>query len=133
MASTSPNVKIIQDLYTAFTTGDLAAFSANLSPNITWIEATGFPTPGVFHSTEEIVTNVLGGLQRDWSAFAWELEYIIDGGEFVVGVGTYKGTNRKTGKSFEARANHVWQLEGGKIVKVEGFGDTWVMQCAARE
>jgi hypothetical protein len=62
MAPTSPNVKIIQDLYTAFTTGDLAAFSANISPNIIWIEAKGFPTPGVFHSTEEIITNVLGTL-----------------------------------------------------------------------
>jgi ketosteroid isomerase-like protein len=128
----SPNVQAIQSLYTAFTTGDITAFTANLSPHIIWTEATGFAVPGTFHSAEEIVTNMLGGLQHDWSDFAWETEYIIDGNEYVVGVGMYKGTNKATGKSFEMRGNHVWKLEGGKIVKFDGFGDTWIMRGAMK-
>lgn len=132
------NYQTIQNLYSANSRGDLEAFYKDLSPiNLTWKESAGFPAPGVFRTKSEIAEHVFGVLERDWSHFRFELEYLIDGKERIVAVGTYRGTHRKTGKSFEARAAHVWRLaqeeegEGGRIVEFEQFADTEVMWEAA--
>lgn len=129
--ATSSNFQTIDNLYSAYERADLEAFYKDLSPDIIWKESDGFPTPGVFRSKTEIVDNVFSVLDRDWSFFRFELEYLIDGNEHVVAVGTYRGTHRKTGKSFEARASHVWHLLEGKIVRFEQFADTHLMQSAA--
>ncbi|KAJ4300921.1 hypothetical protein N0V90_003009 [Kalmusia sp. IMI 367209] len=126
------NIQVIANLYSANETGDLEAFYADLSPNITWKESDGFPTPGVFNNKTEIVDNVFAVLKRDWSHFHFTLEHLINGSEHIVAVGTYRGTHAKTGKSFEARASHVWRVEAGKIVQFEQFADTWLMQSAAK-
>ncbi len=129
--SNSRNYEIVRDLYVAYENADLDAFYKDLALDITWRESDGFPTPGVFRSRTEIVDNVFSVLNRDWSIFRFELEYLVDGNENVVAVGTYRGTHRETGKQFEARASHVWHLQGGKIDRFEQFADTHLMQIAA--
>jgi ketosteroid isomerase-like protein len=42
----------------------------------------------------------------------------------VVAYGTYTGTYKITGKSFEARVAYVWKLKDGKIVNFEQFVDS---------
>jgi ketosteroid isomerase-like protein len=126
------NTQIIHSIYTAFSTGDIPAFTADISPNIVWTECTGFTAPGTFHSANEILEKMAGVLQRDWEGFTWELDYLIDGGEKIAAIGTYSGTNRETGKTFEARGMHVWEVRDSEIVGFEGVSDTWVMQNAAR-
>jgi len=44
--------------------------------------------------------------------------------------GGYRGTYRAAGKSMHARVAHVWQLEGGKIVRFEQFTDTLLVARA---
>jgi ketosteroid isomerase-like protein len=127
----SSNFEIVQNLYYAYERADLEAFYENLSPSIVWKESDGFPTPGVFRSRADIESNVFSVLRRDWDAFHFSLEYLVDGNERIVAVGTYRGTHRKTGRSFEARASHVWHLLNGKIEHFEQFADTHVMQTAA--
>ncbi|KAF2639406.1 NTF2-like protein [Massarina eburnea CBS 473.64] len=128
----STNYQIIQNLYSAYESANLEAFYSDLSPSITWKESDGFPTPGVFRSKEEIVENVFKVLEREWAVFRFELDSLVDGSdEHVVAVGTYRGTHGETGKSFEARASHVWRLSGRKIVGFEQFADTHLMQSAA--
>jgi ketosteroid isomerase-like protein len=128
--STTTNTQIIHSIYTAFSTGDIPAFTSPLSPTITWTECTGFPAPGTFHSAPEILEKMAGVLQRDWEGFTWELDYLIDGGERIAAIGTYSGMNRETGKTFEARGMHVWKVKDGEIVGFEGVSDTWVMRSA---
>jgi ketosteroid isomerase-like protein len=127
----SSNFDIIQNLYSANDNADLEAFYKDLSPNIMWKESDGFPTPGVFRSRAEIQSNVFDVLSRDWEIFRFSLEYLVDGNERIVAIGTYRGTHRKTGRSFEARASHVWHVLNGKIKSFEQFADTHVMQTAA--
>lgn len=128
----SQNFEIIQNLYCANEKADLEGFYKDLSPNIVWKESEGFPTPGVFHSKAEIVDNVFNVLSRDWDSFHFSLEYLVDGNEQIVAVGTYRGTHRKTNRYFEARASHVWHLLNGKIEHFEQFADTHLMQTAAK-
>jgi ketosteroid isomerase-like protein len=128
----SSNFVIIQNLYRANETEDLEAFYKDLSPNIVWKESDGFPTPGQFRSRADIEENVFNVLRHEWDSFHFSLEHLIDGNdEHIVAVGTYRGTHRKTRRSFEARASHLWHLRNGKITKFEQFADTYMMQNAA--
>jgi ketosteroid isomerase-like protein len=127
----SNNFEVIRNLYSAYEKADLEAFYKDLSPDIVWRESDGFPTPGVFRSKTEIVDNVFSVLERDWSSWSFALDYLVDGNEHVVAVGTYRGTHRKTGKHFESRASHMWHLLNGKIGSFEQFADTHLMQTAA--
>lgn len=127
----SSNYTIIQNLYRANDAADIEAFYKDLSSNLVWKESDGFPTPGTFRSRAEIDTNVFDVLGNEWNYFRFSLEYLIDGNEHMVAVGTYRGTHRKTGRSFQARASHVWHLHDGKIDRFEQFADTHVMQAAA--
>lgn len=126
----SNNFEIIQNLYRANERADSEAFYRDLSPNIIWRESDGFPTPGIFHSRKDIDDNVFGVLKREWEVFYFSLEYLVDGNEQIVAVGTYRGTHRKTGRSFEARASHMWHLSEGKVERFEQFADTHTMQVA---
>lgn len=130
MAETA-NFQMIANLYSAYERGDLEAFYKDLSPDISWKECDGFPTPGVFRSQTEIVEKVFSVLQKDWVNWRFELERLIDGNQDIVALGTYRGTHGITGKSFEARASHAWKLVDGKILGFEQFADTHMMQSAA--
>ncbi|MFF5568316.1 nuclear transport factor 2 family protein [Streptomyces sp. NPDC012623] len=122
---------MVSDLYTAYGEGDLAAFTKDLSAELTWIECEGFPASGVFRDREDIAEKVFGVLARDWSHWDYQLEQLIDAGERVVAVGTYRGTHGTTARSFSARAAHVWHVVDGKIARFEQFADTHLMQSAA--
>lgn len=125
------SIDIVWRLYSAYERADLEAFYKDLSHDIIWKECDGFPTPGVFRSREDITNNVFNVLDRDWSSFRFTLESLVDGNELVVAVGTYRGTHRKTGQDFEARAAHLWRVSDGKICTFEQFADTHLMQAAA--
>ncbi|KAF2647080.1 ketosteroid isomerase-like protein [Lophiostoma macrostomum CBS 122681] len=127
----SSNFQIVQNLYRANDDADLESFYKDLSPNINWKESDGFPTPGVFRNRGEIEANVFSVLARDWDGWHFSLDYLVDGNERIVAVGTYQGTHRKTGRSFKSRASHVWHLANGKIEGFEQFADTHMMQTAA--
>jgi ketosteroid isomerase-like protein len=122
-------IDVIRRLYTAYERADLEAFYKDLSHDIIWKESDGFPTPGIFRSEEEIVNNVFNVLDRDWDFFRFTLESLVDGNEQVVAVGTYRGIHHKTGRSFEARAAHMWRISDGKICAFEQFADTHLMQA----
>lgn len=125
------NLEIIQNLYLANDHSDLEAFYRDLSPTIVWKESDGFPAPGVFRSRADIQRHVFNVLRHEWDNFHFSLEHLVDGNERIVAVGTYRGTHRKTGRSFEARASHLWHILNGKIESFEQFADTHTMQTAA--
>lgn len=130
----SASFQTIKNLYDAHARSDLDAFYADLSPTISWTESAGFPTPGTFSSAKEITENVFAVLQQKFTGWEFNLERIIDGTEgYVVAIGVYKGTSKATGKGFEARASHLWNVVDGKIVRFEQFADTALMREAMRE
>ena len=73
---------------------------------------------------QQVAENVFKVLGRDWIDFRFELQHLIDAADQVIGVGTYKGIFRATGKPMEARVAHVWKVQDGTIVSFEQFTDT---------
>lgn len=124
------NIDIVRAHYAASAQGNVEAMMANVSPQVRWTEMAGFPCAGTWVGPQAVVDNVFAVLGRDWIGYRFELQNLIDGGDQVVGVGTYHGTYRATGKEMQARVAHVWKLQDGKIVAFEQFTDTLLVHRA---
>ena len=124
------NLDIVRDHYAASTRGDIKAMMAEVSPLVRWTEMEGFPCAGTWIGPREVADNVFQVLGEEWIAYRFELESLIAGGDHVVGIGHYSGTNRKTGHAMRARVAHVWQLAEGRIVAFEQFTDTLLVARA---
>lgn len=124
------NIDIVRAHYAASTQGNIAGMMADVSPQVCWTEMAGFPCAGTWVGPQAVVDNVFAALGRDWIGYRFELQNLIDGGDQVVGVGTYHGAYGATGKDMQARVAHVWKLHGGKIVAFEQFTDTLLVRQA---
>jgi ketosteroid isomerase-like protein len=124
------NYDIVQDHYTASARQDIAAMFAHVSETVEWTEMAGFPCAGTWVGPQAVIDNVFKVLGSAWENYRFSLEHLVDGGDTIVGIGTYSGTYRATGKTMHARVTHVWRLDAGKVVKFEQFTDTLLVAKA---
>ncbi|TDQ62063.1 hypothetical protein ATL17_3167 [Maritalea mobilis] len=124
--------EIVKTHYAASDRGDLEGMLAPLAENCAWTEAAGFPCAGTYIGPEEVKKNVFFALGDLFDNFTFTLNQLLDAGQHVVGVGLYAATAKSTGKSFEARVTHVWEVEEGKVVKFEQFADTKLVADALK-
>jgi ketosteroid isomerase-like protein len=127
------NLQIVADHYTASARQDVAGMMAEVAPDVAWTEMAGFPCAGTWIGPDQVIANVFSVLIGEWEDYRFALEKLIDGGEHIVGVGTYSGRNRKTGKSMKARVTHVWHIVDGNIVAFEQFTDTLLVMQAIQD
>ena len=125
------NREIVAAHYAASARNDVQAMMADVAPSVRWTEMAGFPCAGTWIGPQEVVRNVFEVLGRDWLGYRFELESLVDGGERIVGIGTYRATHRQSGKPLAARVAHVWTLQDGLITGFEQFTDTLLVAQAA--
>lgn len=125
------NADIIRAHYAASDRGDIEGMLAPLAPDVTWIEAQGYPYAGTYVGPQAVLENVFARIQRDWDGFSLRIDEVIDGGDAVVGLGTYAGTHRVTGRDFSARVAHVWHLVDGSVTRFEQVVDSELVNAAA--
>ena len=118
------NVDVIRAHYDASDRGDLAGMLAPLGPDTRWTEAAGFPYAGTYIGPDEVRSGVFEAIGRDWDGYRFTLDELLDAGDTVIGVGTYIGTHRRTGRSFTARVAHLWRFDAGKVASFEQFVDS---------
>lgn len=118
------NYEIVQAHYAASDRGDIDGMLAPLASDVRWTEMAGFPYAGTYIGPEEVRRGVFERLGAEWDGYTAAITELVDGGDTIVGLGTYSGTNRATGRSFEARVAHVWRLADGRVVAFEQFTDT---------
>ncbi|MBT2500403.1 nuclear transport factor 2 family protein [Agromyces sp. ISL-38] len=124
------NAQIIADHYAASGRGDLTGMIAPFAADIRWTEAAGFPYAGTYVGPQSVAEHVFKRIHDEWDDYTVAIDELIDGGDTVVGIGTYSGTNKFTGRSFAARVAHVWRLAGGEVVAFEQFTDTELVNRA---
>ncbi|WP_163505370.1 nuclear transport factor 2 family protein [Fodinicola acaciae] len=117
-------VDVIAAHYAASDRGDLAGMLAPLSADTTWTEAAGFPYAGTYTGPGEVRRNVFEAIAADWDGYRFTLAELLDAGDTIVGIGTYSGTHRHTGKSFSARVAHVWTFDGDRLARFEQIVDS---------
>jgi uncharacterized protein len=128
----SKNFDIVQAHYAASDCKDIDGMMANVSPTVEWTEMTGFPCAGTWIGPQAVIENVFKVLGNAWEDYGFALESLVDGNDVIVGIGTYSGKFRATGKSMQARVAHVWQLDAGQVIKFEQFTDTLLVANAMR-
>nr|WP_299507484.1 nuclear transport factor 2 family protein [uncultured Rhizobium sp.] len=116
--------ELVKTHYEANDRRDIAGMIADIADDCRWTEMDGFPCAGTYIGGQAIVDNVFKALGGMFDSYAFELERLLDAGDSAVGIGTYTGTHKGTGKSFTARVVHVWGGSGGKIRTFEQFTDT---------
>jgi uncharacterized protein len=116
--------EVIESHYAAGERGDLPGMLADFATDIVWTEADGFPLAGTYVGVEAVRDNVFVALAKEWDGWAVAIDELVVDGETVVGIGTYTGTNKATGKSFDARVAHVWRVQGGRAVRFEQVTDS---------
>jgi hypothetical protein len=118
------NVEVVQLFYDAIPRGDLDGALATLAADVAWTEAEGFPYAGTHVGPDAVKENVFHRLGAEWDPFVFDLDELLDAGDAVVGVGTYSGTYKATGKPMRARVAHVFKVRDGEIRSFEQFADT---------
>jgi ketosteroid isomerase-like protein len=124
------NYEAIKAHYAGSDTKDLSAMMAPVTSRTAWTEMAGFPYAGTYVGPEAIIEGVFKRIGEEWDGYALKLEKLVDGGATIVGIGTYSGTYKKTGKAMSARVVHVWDMEDGKAVRFEQFTDTKLVAAA---
>lgn len=124
------NIEIVRAHYEASDKKDIAGMLLPLADQAEWTEMAGFPCAGTYIGPDAVQENVFKVLGREWEDYTFTLERLIDGGASIIGVGTYTGVYKKTGKSMRARVVHIWELEDQKVRKFEQFTDTFLVRQA---
>lgn len=127
------NADIIAAHYAASDRGDLDGMLAPLADDVSWTEAAGFPYAGTYIGQDAVAAGVFQRIQDEWDDYTVAIDEVIDGGDVVVGIGTYSGTYRATGRFFAARVAHVWRLADHRVVAFEQFTDTELVNRALRD
>jgi uncharacterized protein len=122
------NLEIIKSTYEGKTSEENGRNLAKyVAEDISWTEARGFPYAGTYIGLESIVKNVFGRLGSEWIDYKFTPEDYVAHEDKVVAYGFYSGTYKATGKYFEARVAHLWNLKAGKIISFEQFVDSQVV------
>ncbi len=122
----------IRGAYGAFAKGEIPAVLAILDPNVSWIEAEGFPYGGTYESPDAVLQGVFMKLGTEWDGYSAVPHEFVTEGDTVVAIGEYGGSYKDTGKSFKAPFVHVWKFQNGKVVSFVQHTDTAVVQRALR-
>ena len=77
-----------------------------LDSNIEWTEAKGFPYGGTYVGHEAVLNNVFMKLGTEWDNWQVAIKEYLHNDKRVIALGTYSGTNKVTGKYFEAEFAH---------------------------
>ena len=123
--SNNENRKVVEDLYEAFGQGDVGRVLSLLSPSVAW-QNHGPRTVEIYvpRVGRDAVGDWLGFLGSALEIGEFVTESFISDGDQVVVVGHEKGKARSTGKTYQTRFAHVWQLQDGLIARYDGFEDS---------
>ncbi len=126
------NLDIIRATYEGPSEQNGKNLLAALAPDTTWTEAAGFPYAGTYTGPEEIITNVFQRLATEWVNYQAKVHTYLTDNDRVAAFGVYSGTYRKTGKFMAATFAHLYLLKDGKIVSMEQYVDSAMVQLALK-
>ena len=121
------SLKAIRGLYDAFNRGDLDTLEQGFNRGLLWNEPENslYSAGNPYRGFEAVRNGVFAPIAREFDGYKCDLERLIDGGEYVVGTGRYRGKCKATGKTFATQFCHVMHLDGtGRIDSMQGYSDT---------
>jgi len=122
------NIKVVNDLYNAFATGDIPTVLGLMQADITWNEAesNSLADGNPYIGPDAILSGVFARIGERHEYFNLkdiELHNMSD--NKVLATLRYDGKVKSTAKTYNAQAAHLWTLNGeGKIKAFQQFVDT---------
>jgi hypothetical protein len=119
-------VDTLKAAYAAFGRNDPSVLFAAVDPAVQWNEAEGNPLAdrNPYVGPQAIGDGVFARLLAAIDNFTVEPSTFIDGGEYVVVLGRYRGTMKRGGATLDSPFCHVYQFRGGKVVMFQQYTDT---------
>ncbi|WP_156681281.1 nuclear transport factor 2 family protein [Sphingomonas profundi] len=115
MTATRTARQVVDDAYEAlFARDDLDGFLADFDDASELVEATSLPYGGTFRGKAAIkaaIQNVFGY----WRDFAYTIDAIADGEEYVIAYGRFSATATTTGTRIDIPLAEVWRIRSGKV------------------
>ena len=124
--------QVVRELYDAFGQKDEAVLRRVIHPDVHWIQCAGFPGGGERRGADEVFAKVFGALHESWDDWVAEVDEYLPSGDTVVVLGRYRGRHRETGRPAVSVFAHVYDLEGGRVVRFRQIADTEPLASAAR-
>ena len=126
----SGNLDLIRATYEGSSEENGRNLLAVLAPDVEWTEAEGFPYAGTYVGPEAIVAGVFQRLATEWTGYRATVHTYLEDGDRVAAFGVYSGTYNATGKSMRATFAHLYELKGGRIIRMMQYVDSHVVQQA---
>jgi ketosteroid isomerase-like protein len=116
------NVETVRRLYEAIAARDETTVLSLYHPDV----VADFSESPQGHLTDKaLIYRGHDGIRRlsrewneSWADVRYDIEELIDAGEHVIGVLTYRGHGRSSGAAVERTDYPVWTLRDGRIVRV---------------
>lgn len=112
--------------YAALGRNDSSVLFEAMDPAITWNEAVGNPLAdgNPYVGPQAVGEGVFARLVAAIDNFTAVPSTIIDGGDYVVVLGNYRGTLKAGGAALDAQYCHVYRFRDGKAVTFQQYTDT---------
>lgn len=124
---TNENIAVIDDLYKAFSAGDIPTVMASLDKEVVWMEAEGnaYADGNPYIGPEAVLNGVFARVGADHEYFKLEdIQLHEMSGNKVLATLRYDAKVKETGKTFNAQAAHLWTLKNGKVIGFQQYVDT---------
>lgn len=120
------NLKVVQDIYSAFRLGDLSSILSMLAENFQWETAFTremIPSPARWEGRRG-VEQFFGAIFSAEKVDQLEVREFIDAGDQVMVLGFNRMQTPFSGMVYENDWVMVWTLKDGKIIRFREFADS---------
>ena len=124
--SEQQNVELIESLYKAFASGDIAHIISRLSEDVDWIVdgPSVIPYAGKRKGREQVRQSFFGPLTTGEINQKLTMEPLVAQGDRVAGVGRYTAKVIATGKTYDTAVAHFFTVRDGKVTQLHEVLDS---------
>ena len=115
------NVETVRQVYVAWNSEDgLTALSEYMSEDFEFVNPEYAIEPGIRRGYQGVIA-VVEAIEAAFADHAHEPHELIDAGDKVLGFVTFRARGHQGGVEMRVDEQHVWTLEGGKVIRLEWF------------
>jgi uncharacterized protein len=120
------NAALIQSLYDAFASGDIAYIASRLASDVDWIVEgpAVIPYAGTRKGSEQVRQYFFGPLATGETNRKLTMQPLLAQGDQVAGIGRYTATVIATGKTYDTAVAHFFTVRDCKVTRLHEVLDS---------
>jgi uncharacterized protein len=112
------NVDLLRKVFALYEREGVGAGIEYFAEDVVWNAADEAPQ----HGPDEVIA-YMQRWESEWEELRTVVEELLDAGDKVLATVHFSGRGRASGIEVDARMYEVYELRGGKIVRMDEFGD----------